>query len=298
MSATVFNLGSINRDKTIKVRRFPCPGETLAGHEASTCLGGKGLNISLALHRAGQLVTHIGAVHKDDADTLGEIERFGLKTDAIERADHATGEAYVLLDDDRENAIILCAGANTEISRSHIDQCLVTAKPGNWLVLQNETNNQHYAVEKAREKGMKIGLVAAPFDAELVRSLSQHLNLLVLNEIEAAQLEQTLATTIAKIGIPLVVVTKGGDGATLYRDGVPLHIASLPVKPIDTTAAGDTFFGFFLCAVLAGLSDIDALRMANAAAALSIQTYGAAHSIPTLQDVQEVLKGYPNEDNS
>ncbi|MEP4199369.1 MAG: PfkB family carbohydrate kinase [Aliishimia sp.] len=298
MSATVFNLGSINRDKTIKVPRFPRPGETIAGQEASACLGGKGLNISLALHRAGQSVSHIGAVHKDDADTVNEIEVFGLKADAIERSSHMTGEAYVLLDDDRENAIVLCPGANMEISRNHIDQCFITAKSGDWLVLQNETNNQHYAVGKARAKGMTVGLVAAPFDAEVVGSLSGDLDLLVLNEIEAAQLEQAKSTSISNIGIPLVVVTKGAAGATLYRNGLPLHIASLPVKPIDTTAAGDTFFGFFLSAVLAGLSDNDALRRANAAAALSVQTYGAAHSIPTLRDVQDFLKGYPNEDNS
>jgi ribokinase len=298
MSEKVFNLGSINQDKTIKLPRFPNPGETLAAQEVSACLGGKGLNISLALHNAGQVVTHIGAVHVNDIDTVSVIERFGLKTHAVERSTHSTGQAYVLLDDDRENAIVLCAGANAEISQNHITQCLRTAKSGDWLVLQNETNNQHYAVEKARARGMNIGLVAAPFDADLVRSLLDDLNLLVLNEIEAQQLEHALNTSVAAIGIPLVVVTKGVKGATLYRASTPIHIASLQVKPIDTTAAGDTFFGFFLGAVLGGLSDKDALHRANAAAALSVKTYGAANSIPTLQEVQDFLKGYQNEDNS
>lgn len=298
MSATVFNLGSINQDKTIKLHRFPSPGETLAAQGVSSCLGGKGLNISLALHFAGQAVTHIGAVHMNDTDTVNVIEMFGLKTDAIERSRHSTGQAYVLLDDDRENAIVLCAGANAEISQSHIAHCLGPAKSGDWLVLQNETNNQHYAVEKARARGMNIGLVAAPFDADLVRSLLDDLDLLVLNEIEAQQLEHALNTSIAAIGIPLVVVTKGAKGATLYRDGTPIHIASIPVKPIDTTAAGDTFFGFFLGGLLSGLCDKDALHRANAAAALSVKSYGAAHSIPTLQDVKDFLKGYQSEDNS
>lgn len=292
MSTNVYNLGSINRDQTIKVPRFPSPGETLSAQSSSSCLGGKGLNISLALHRAGQSVRHIGAVHEGDDETVSLIEGLGLTTDSLEVSPQPTGQALVFLDDERENAIVVCAGANQKISERHIDRCLSSAKANDWLVLQNETNNQEYAIEQAKKKSMKIALVAAPFDAHMVRSILQDLNLIVLNEIEAEQLEMELQTKIADVAIPLVVVTKGSKGATLYRDGLSSHIVGLSVVPVDTTAAGDTFFGYFLRGLLAELPDREVLEQANAAAALSVQAYGATESSPTLKDVEDYLRGH------
>lgn len=283
----VFNLGSINIDRTISVPRFPLPGETLAGGAASEGLGGKGLNISVALHRAGLSVCHIGAVDQSDQSTRDQVVGLGLSTAALERSYEPTGQAFILLDAAKENLIVVSAGANGAISETHIELQLAAARPGDWLVLQNETNNQEFAVNFAKSKGMKVGLVPAPFDADMVRALASKLDLLVLNEIEAEQMEQALGVPVALSGVPRVVVTKGAQGATLLRDVQPVHTQGLPVTPVDTTAAGDTFFGFFLGALLSGLPDKDALCQANAAAALAVQTLGATASIPTLQEVED-----------
>lgn len=283
----VYNLGSINVDRTISVARFPRPGETIPGEDPSVGLGGKGLNISVALLRAGQAVCHIGAVHQDDHQTRDQIAALGLSTEALESSRHSTGQAFILLDDCKENAIVVSAGANRRISDAHIDKYLTQAGAGDWLVFQNETNNQEYALDLAKSKGMKVGLVPAPFDPKMVDALTSRLDLIVLNEIEAEQLEKSTGASITDLGVPLVVVTKGALGATLFRGGQSIHTKSLPVSPVDTTAAGDTFFGFFLSAILSDMSDREAMFQANAAAALSVQKMGATASIPTLHEVIE-----------
>jgi ribokinase len=157
--ARVYNLGSINLDRTINVSHFPKPGETIDGKVFEDSLGGKGLNVSVALQKAGQSVVHIGAVNHNDKSLSDMLDRFEIDQTFVEQSDHPSGQAYIFLDKEAENSIVVCGGANIAISHDHINQALENGSKDDWLVLQNETNGQAKAVEIALGKKMKVALV-------------------------------------------------------------------------------------------------------------------------------------------
>ncbi len=286
----VFNLGSINLDRTIRVSHFPQPGETIEGSIFEDSLGGKGTNISVALQRAGQSLVHIGALHRNDVVLKGFLDQFGIDKSYVEKSDQPSGQAYIFLDQNAENSIVVCGGANLAISQNHIEQALSTAVEGDWLVMQNETNGQKFAIDLARKKRMKIALVAAPFSSEQVMGFLDEIDLLALNETEAQELEKAFDTSVQNIRGPSLLVTKGSSGATLMTREQQYSVSGKTVTPRDTTGAGDTFFGYFLASLICGKDEQESLEIGNAAAALAVQEYGAANSIPELDDVLRSLE--------
>jgi len=277
---TIFNLGSINIDLIYRVSHFLAPGETMTTLDHERMLGGKGANQSIALARAGADIHHIGATNAEDGWLRAEMRDAGVDITAIQDSDVATGHAVVTVSADGENQIMLYPGANRAIDIDRAAVCLDEAGEGDWALLQNETNGGTDFVTAARNRGMNIAYSAAPFDAEVTASLLPHTDLLVVNEGEAAALSEMLGKPAAKAGIPHLVVTRGGDGAEYTGIEGTHHSPAFAVTPVDTTGAGDCFFGFLLAAMASGRPMESALREASAAAAIQVTRPGAAAAIP------------------
>lgn len=290
----VWNLGSINIDNAYRVPHLPGPGETLSASSFQQGLGGKGANMSVAIARGAARVTHIGAVGADGAWTVERLLEYGVDTSRIARlAGEATGHANISIADDGENQIIIHPGTNRMVSEDMIGAALSAASPGDTLVMQNETNGQVYAARIAKQLGLKVVYAAAPFDAEAVRPLLPYVDLLVLNEVESQQLESALGQSMTDLGIADIVVTLGGDGSRWINaaQGTETHIPAIPVTPVDTTGAGDTFTGFLVAGLDRGLPMAQSLALATQAGALMVTRLGTADVIPDLKDIEDARFG-------
>lgn len=284
---TIWNLGSINTDIIYSVPHIPAPGETLSSTGRSVFLGGKGANMSVAAARAGAHVRHIGAIAPESKWTRDRLLEYGIDTRSVIEIDADPAQAIISVAEDGENAILLHTGANGAIPEDHVKQSLTEAEVGDWVVTQNETNAQYTALALGKEMGLRVAYAAAPFSAEAVQSVLSLLDFLILNEIEMAQLSDALGKSASELGIETVIVTKGADGADLYRNGEMSHFDALPVTPVDTTGAGDTFTGYVLAGLDRGLPVEQAVQLAIKASALMVTRKGTADVIPDLLDVQE-----------
>jgi ribokinase len=291
---TVYNLGSINIDHVYRVPHLPGPGETLAAATLLSGLGGKGANQSVAAALAGATTHHIGAIGPDGAWVLASLTTAGVDVSAVARAAVPTGHAIINVDDHAENAIVLFTGANAAQDRAAISRALSAAQAGDTLMLQNETTEQAFAARLAAEKGLRVVYSAAPFDVDAVRAVLAFTTMIVVNEIEAAQLCAALKTTLTDLPVAEVLVTKGAKGAEWHVKGAaPLSVASFKVQPVDTTGAGDCFIGSLVAALDLGQTRAQALRYASAAAAISVTRAGAASSMAPAAEVQAFLRDHP-----
>jgi ribokinase len=286
---TVFNLGSINADHFYSVPRLPGPGETIAAGALGTGLGGKGANQSVAAARAGARVVHIGAVGADGAWAVGRLRGHGIDTRHVAVVDRPTAHAIINVDPAGENAIVIFPGANHAQDPARIAAALSEAGPGDILLLQNETTAVVEAARLGRARGCRVIYSAAPFDADAVRAVMAHVDLLVLNAVEAAQLAEALGVTADALPVPEVLVTRGAQGAAWRRGAETAEVPGLAVTPVDTTGAGDTFTGYVAAALDEGLEMAAAMRLAAAAAALKVTRRGTADAIPDRAEVAAFL---------
>lgn len=292
------NFGSINLDHVYRVPHLVAPGETLASHDYSVGLGGKGANQSLAMARAGGTVSHWGRLGRQDAWARDALSRAGVDVERVALLDAPSGHAIIQVDDLGENAIILFSGANHGTTQQELATLVATTQPGDWLLLQNECSGLERLIPLAVEHGLKVAFNPAPMDDNVAR-LPLHLcSLLFVNRTEAALLvglpvESTGGALLDALAAQLpeaeVVLTLGDEGAWHQHHSLRRYQPALPVVAVDTTAAGDTFIGYYLAALQAGKSIDDCLRHAATAAALGVQRPGAAASIPTLDNVQRAL---------
>ncbi|SDN82656.1 ribokinase [Lutimaribacter pacificus] len=289
---TIYNLGSINADHFYAVPHLPGAGETLAAMTLATGLGGKGANQSVAAARAGADVVHIGAVGPDGGWAVDRLAQYGVGTERIARIGTPTGHAIICVDPAGENQIILYPGANCALTSDQLT-VLDAAGPGDWLMLQNETNLQQEAAERARANGVKTAYSGAPFDVAAVQAMLPHTDLLLLNAVEARQLAQALGLVVGDLPVSQIVVTKGADGAEWHGtgSGETVSIPACPVVPVDTTGAGDTFAGYMVAGLSQGLVPEAALRLASAAAAIKVTRAGTADAIPARDEVDTFLAG-------
>lgn len=286
----IYNLGSINADLFYRVPHLPQAGETLAASSMLRGLGGKGANMSVAAARAAGRAIHIGAVGSGGKWAVDRLLEYGVDTRHISiLEDVPTGHAIINVDDQGENAIVLLPGANHEITESAIGAALSEASPGDTLLIQNETNNQAFAAQIAQSLGVFVAYAAAPFDAESVQAVLPYLDFLILNTVEAAQFEQATGQSPEDLNEKMVIVTRGSQGCSFYenRSGNIRHFPALPVTPVDTTGAGDTFTGYVLAALDRGFPMPQAISLATRAAALMVTRHGTADVIPDLKDVQD-----------
>ena len=286
---TVFNLGSINIDLVYTVPHFPAPGETLTTLDHQRTLGGKGANQSIALARAGGDVRHIGATNREDEWLRAEMRGAGVGMSGVQDSSLATGHAIVSVSVDGENQILLFPGANHDIDMDDANATLDQAGDGDWALLQNETNGGAEFVAAARHRGLKLAYSAAPFDAEITAGLLPHTDLLIVNEGEAQALAAMLGRPATEAGIPHLVITRGGDGADYTGEAGSFHQPAFDVDVVDTTGAGDCFFGYFLAELAVGVAVPQALRLASAAGALHVTRQGAGAVIPDRADVEAFL---------
>ena len=287
---TILNVGSINWDRVYRVKHFPAPGETIAAASASLGLGGKGLNQSVAILRAGGDVRHIGGVAADDARMLAALASLGLDTSGLALlADTETGSALILVDDAAENVIVLDPGANAKIPEAAVLQALDAAPVGGWLLMQNETNLLDFTLTQARARGLRLALSAAPFRPEDVTPHLHSLDLLSVNAVEFAQLQASLPKGVSLPKDLAILVTKGAAGADYILGDQVLSAPAHPVEAVDTTGAGDTFLGYFLARLDTADGVEAALATAMAAAALQVTRQGAVAAIPNLAEVHDFL---------
>ena len=282
----IWNLGSINMDIVYSVPHIPMPGETLSSFDRNVFLGGKGTNMSVAAARAAAHVHHIGAVGEDGRWALQRLLEYGVDTRNIAVLDTETAQAIIMVDPQGENAIILHPGANAEIPQVTLQAAMAEAETGDWLIIQNETNLQRTAAEMGKKLGLQVAYAAAPFDADRVQAVLPYLDFLILNAIEADQLQT--ATGQAPEDLPLrdVIVTRGSKGADWYGTDGKEHFPAIKVDPVDTTGAGDTFTGYVLAGLDRGMPMGQAIRQATKAGALMVTRHGTADVIPDLSEVQ------------
>ena len=291
----VLNFGSLNIDYTYCVDRFVQPGQTKACRELRKGAGGKGLNQSVALSMAGAQVYHAGLIGQGGAFLRTVLSDCGVDCGYIGESRSQNGHAIIQLDDAGQNCILLYPGTNMELTEPYIDRVLAHFSAGDILLLQNETNQIPYLIERAAEKGMRVALNAAPMTDEVKSYPLDKLSWLIVNEAEGAaltgqteagQIAETLAERYPKLAI---VLTLGADGV-IYRQGkLDLYVPARRVAAVDTTGAGDTFTGYFLAAVADSSDAAYAMTFATAAAALAVQKPGAAASVPALEEVLKAL---------
>jgi len=283
----IWNLGSINIDNFYEVPHLPQPGETLAATSYGFGLGGKGANMSVAAARGAARVSHIGAVGDDGRWTRERLMEYGVEVQHIARIEGPTGHANITVDAQGENSIVLFPGANVQLTEAIIGAALTEASPGDFLLMQNETNGQEYAASTAQSLGLRVVYAAAPFDAQAVARLSGRIDLLVLNAVEAAQLEAATGTGAAMLGISDVVVTLGAQGCKWVSNTGEKAFDAFPAEAVDTTGAGDTFTGYLVAGLDRGMAMEAAIDLALKAGALMVERRGTADVIPDLKEIQD-----------
>ena len=288
----VLNFGSLNLDYTYQVESILIPGETQASKGRQIFCGGKGLNQSIALARAGVPVYHAGMIGDEGGILLDACRENGVNTDFIRKIDGPSGHTIIQVDRNGQNCILLYGGANRSMTREFVDQVLDSFEEGDMILLQNEINELDYIIDRAYEKGMMIVLNPSPYDGALDNCDLSKVGMFLVNEIEGYQItgEKEPDRILGKIREiypgARVALTLGGEGSvyqdetgTVYRQGI------YKVKAVDTTAAGDTFTGYFISSVIDGMPVQEGLDMAAKASAIAVSRPGATASIPLRDEV-------------
>ena len=289
----ILNLGSLNIDKVYAVDHICIEGESLLSSSYAEHLGGKGLNQSIALKKAGGDIWHCGAIGADGKVLKDFLNEFGVNADFVWTLDGQSGHAIIQVDKNGKNSIIVFGGANQKISRQHIGKALESFGSGDILLLQNEVSNVDYAMEEAAKKGMKIIFNPSPITDEILSYPLDKAALFVLNETEGAWLGggEGLQVLCQKFPRADIVLTLGGDGAMFKSGSVEGFQEAYKVTAVDTTAAGDTFCGYLISCMDKGFDMQKAVKYSCAAAALSVTKAGAAQSIPQWQEVENFVLG-------
>ena len=289
---TVHNLGSLNIDQVCRVPYLVRAGETLSAKSYSEGPGGKGFNQSIALARAGAPVRHLVHCGVGAEPLRALLDKDGIDTRSMPVCDQSAGRALIQVDDHGENAIVLFPGSNHAVTPADISSWLSATQPGDWFLTQNETTCVREALTAAHAAGLTVCWNPAPITPGLADYPLELLHWLVVNETEGRELsgheDPAAILSALRVRAPHahIVLTLGAQGALcLTPSGETLSVTPPPTKPIDTTAAGDTFIGFLLASILRGDTVSSALDTACRAAALSTTRPGAAESIPHLRDL-------------
>jgi len=290
----ILNFGSLNYDYVYEMEHFVLPKETISSIGYGRNYGGKGLNQSIALAKAGMETYHAGRVGTDGQDFIDYLNKYNVKTDyLIKDNEQATGHAIIQVCKG-QNCIILHGGANQKVDEKQVDETLANFEAGDVLLLQNEISSIGYIMKKAHDKGMKVVINTAPMDDKIFTYPLDLVDIFVVNEVEAQGLVKSLSDdidTIIQEIIKLypnkkVVLTVGEKGSYFINDGQAIHEDALKLEAVDTTAAGDTFTGFFLASYLKDEDGLKALKLATKASAITVQGKGAAKSIPSIEDIK------------
>ena len=290
MKMVVF--GSLNIDKVYALEEFVRPGQTISAYGMEEFCGGKGFNQAIALRRAGNEVYFAGAVGQDGGMLLNTLDVNGINRDHIKVTDGATGHAIIQLDKKGSNCIIILAGANGEITEEDVESTLENLGEGDLIVLQNEISCVPYILRRAHEKGMIVAFNPSPYDAKISDCDLSCVDYLLVNEVEGAGMagctepDVILDTLHSRYPALNIVLTLGGEGSVYQaKNGERFTCGVHKVNAVDTTAAGDTFTGFFLSEILRHGDAQKALKVAAVAAGIAVSRKGAEPSIPMINEV-------------
>ncbi len=295
---TVYVFGSINTDIIAKVRRIPMPGETMIAQSSITKPGGKGCNQAVAAARAGSGVKMIGKVGKDlfAQSAIENLKNNKIDAAAVGASDKPSGIALINVDLKAENCIVVVSGANEDVTADQFT--FDKFNKDDVLVLQMEVPIEESLklLKKVKGKIKTKILNVAPF-GKLPDDIYDYLDYLIVNEHEAVGIAKSLnmdynllpsklASNISQKISCRVIVTNGAEGCFLGNKGQVWHVPALPVQPIDTTGAGDTFCGIFASILDQGQDDLHAMRMACIGASLACLVEGAQDGMPTMDKIQ------------
>ena len=288
----VLNFGSLNIDHVYLVDHFVRPGETISSQKLDYFLGGKGLNQSIALAKAGAEVYHAGKIGVDGDKLKEALDKYGVNTDYLGRSDGVNGHALIQVNQSGQNCIILFGGSNRTITEDYVDGVLEHFQSGDIVLIQNETSCISYIAEQCSKKGIKVAFNPSPISQDLLTSFPfQYVSLFMINEVEGKELtgkensEEILNSLISKYPNSACILTLGKNGV-IYQDKRNTYSYGVYEVPVvDTTAAGDTFTGFFLGCLARGYDVETCLKKASVASSLAVSKRGASASIPTMEEV-------------
>lgn len=290
----VLNFGSLNYDYVYEMEHFVVAKETTSSLAYKRNFGGKGLNQSIALAKAGTEVYHAGKVGADGQDFIDYLNKYNVKTNFLVKDNNeATGHAIIQVCNG-ENCIILHGGANQAINEKQAEETLSHFESGDVLLVQNEISSMSAIIKEAHDIGMKIVFNTAPMDAKVFTYPLELVDLFIVNEVEGKGLGEAKSDNIEEIIQALqikyptkeIVLTVGEKGAYYISGENVVYQEAIKVKAVDTTAAGDTFTGYFISSYLNGSTPKQALELATKASSITVQGEGAAQSIPELADVK------------
>ena len=302
----IISFGSLNIDKIYQVKQFVLPGETIHACDLGQSAGGKGLNQSVAASKAGACVLHAGAVGEDGKILTEILDESGVDSSCVMKLPGQSGHAIIQVDEEGHNCIIVYGGSNQKLTEEYADQILEQkGEKGDIVLLQNETNLISYIMKKAHTMGMKVAFNPSPIPSEIEKLPLNCVDYFFVNEVEGAAIAGVKEESVEfgsildvlsqKYPAAMIVLTLGSEGA-LCKAGTELFRQEIyRVKPVDTTAAGDTFCGYFLAGICKGLSVDKCLKIAAAAAAIAVSNPGAAPSIPGKDEVEEFINKYEQD---
>ncbi len=292
----VYNFGSLNIDKVYQVSHHVQSGETISAKNYNEFLGGKGLNQSIALAKAGATVLHVGTIGPDGKIFVSTLNEAGVDTTLIKEVETASGHAIIQVNDEGNNSIVIYGGANQLLEKERIDEVFKQITSDDLILLQNEISNIDYIIDRAYEASIPVALNFSPVDEGLLALDLNKITYLFVNEIEAQlaakvdHLTDALLVLTQRYPNLQVVMTLGEEGAVYGHAGSEeVKQAARIVPVVDTTGAGDTFTGYFLASLAQQASIADSLKMGCYASGIAITRAGASPSIPTLQEVKESI---------
>ena len=287
----VYNLGSLNIDYVYSVEHFVKAGETLSSSNMQIFPGGKGLNQSIALARAGIEVLHGSVIGRDGDFLIETLSKSGVNVDRIEKTDSTCGHAIIQVDKSGQNSILLFGGTNQSLTCDYVENFLADATENDILLLQNEVNGLDFIFDIAKRKNIPIAFNPSPINEKIKGLPFEQIKWWFVNEIEAAEIfgsdnpEKICDNFISKYPNSNLILTLGKNGSMFINANERLAQPIIKTDVVDTTAAGDTFTGYFLSAVIGGKGYEYALKLATKASSISVSRKGASTSIPTLSEV-------------
>ncbi len=292
----ILNIGSLNIDRVYNVKDFVQAGETISTDSYQIFSGGKGLNQSIALAKSGVSVFHCGMVGADGKILIEELEKNNVDISNIKITEEATGHAVIQVNEKGENCIIVCGGANRKLDEQFIKDTIDKFAEGDFILMQNETNNIPLIMEYAKKRGLIIVFNPSPIDENLLNYPINLTDYLILNETEGGKLafEKDESSVLLKLTEKYpdtnIVLTLGEKGSVFKNKEFEISQPIFKADVVDTTAAGDSFSGFFIGSLMQGKSLEDALKISACAASIAVSRKGAAGSIPYLDEVMKKLK--------
>lgn len=292
----IFVFGSLNIDRVYQVDSFVQAGETIASTDLQVFPGGKGLNQAIALARAGADVHMVGNIGVDGQLLKECLQADRIPTEYLREIDGVSGHAIIQVDSSGENCILLFSGANHKMEPAFVEEVVSMMDEGDLILLQNEINEVPFIMRHAAKAGMKIVFNPSPITRDIESYPLNLVDLCILNEVEGAAMtgavtpEEILARMAEKYPSTAVVLTLGEEGSYYQFRQEKIRQQAFHNATVDTTAAGDTFTGFFLAGIAGGKSVAESMEIASMAASITISRKGASTSIPNRTEVMEKFR--------